>query len=171
MPETIKVTAIIQINGINPFVGINAEQAAVLKPGWRKPMPVLVKINAEPNIPWRTNMMPTGKGDFYLYLHGGMRKTAQTKVGDTVTISLGFDKAYLNGPLHLMPEWFQTALNNNPTALTNWMMLTPSRQKEILRYFYGLKSDEAKNRNLIRVLNVLGGNNDRFMGREWVAGK
>ena len=116
-------------------------------------------------------MMPTGKGDFYLYLHGNMRKSSQTKVGDTVTVSLSFDKEYLNGPLHPVPEWFQEALDRNSVALTNWKSLPPSRQKEVLRYFDGLKSDEAKNRNLIRVLNVLGGGKERFMGRDWTGGK
>ena len=59
----------IEIRGINPYVLVNAERAALLKADWRRPMPVLVNVNDQPDPPWRINMMPVGNGDFYLYLH------------------------------------------------------------------------------------------------------
>jgi hypothetical protein len=164
-------TAEVQIVGANPYVLVNAKQAQTLRPGWRRPMPVLVKLNATPDTPWRTNMMPTGSGEFYLYLHGGMRKAARVKVNDVVTVTLSFDATYRNGPLHDSPEWFQEALERSPVALTNWNKLTASRQKEVLRYFAGLKSDQAKKRNLLQALRVLGGESDRFMGRDWLKGQ
>jgi hypothetical protein len=169
--ETLEIVGVIEIVGINPFVLLNALQAASLKPGWRKPMPVLLKLNGKPDTPWCTNMMPAGRGAFYLYLHGGMRKTAKVKVGDEVTLTLSFDDSYRNGPLHDSPEWFQEALEDDPVALANWNDLIPSRQKEVLRYFAGLKSDQAKRRNLMQAMRVLGGENDRFMGRDWLYGK
>jgi len=45
--------------------------------------------------------------------------------------------------------------------------LIPSRQKEILRYFAGLKSAEAQERNLQRAIHVLSGGKARFMARSW----
>jgi hypothetical protein len=134
-------------------------------------MPVLVKFNGSPDTPWRTNMMPVGGGEFYLYLHGGMRKAARVKVDDVVSVTLRFDDSYRNGPLHDSPEWFQEALEANPLATANWTKLAPSRQKEILRYFAALKSDQAKKRNLVQALRVLEGESDRFMGRDWSKGK
>ena len=36
-------------------------------------------------------MMPAGNGDFYLYLHGDVRRASQTKVGDLVQVEIAFD--------------------------------------------------------------------------------
>jgi hypothetical protein len=51
--------------------------------------------------------------------------------------------------------------------LKNWTALIPSRKKEILRYFAGLGSPDARARNLARALQVLAGESGRFMGRVW----
>ncbi len=75
----------IQIRDGNPYLDISAARAARLQPSWRKPMPVLVRINGMPKEAWRINMMPTGKGSFYLYLHGAVRKVSKTQVGDRVS--------------------------------------------------------------------------------------
>jgi uncharacterized protein YdeI (YjbR/CyaY-like superfamily) len=69
-----------------------------------------------------------------------------------------------------MPTWFKRALAVNPLAKKNWEMLTPSRQKEILRYLARLKSPEARARNLARALGVLSGDASRFMARSWKDG-
>ena len=127
---------------------MNARQAKVLKPGWKRPLPVLAQINGKPDKPWRINLMPAGDGSFYLYLHGNVRKASQTKVGDRVKVALTFNAEYRNGPMDKMPAWFSSALKKNPTARKNWELLIPSRQKEILRYFSALKSQEAIERNL-----------------------
>lgn len=161
----------IEIRGINPYVLVSAEQAAQLKSGWKKPMPVLVQVNGKPDTPWKINMMPAGDGSFYLYLHNNVRKASGTVVGDTVEIQLSFNEDYQNGPQHAMPDWFTKALDENPTARTNWETLPPSRQKEVLRYFAGLKSAEASERNLEKAMHVLSGNEGRFMARTWKNGK
>lgn len=166
-----KFTAKIEIYNGNPYVLINAKRAASLQKEWRKPMPVLVQINGEPTPPWRINMMPIGDGSFYLYLHGDVRKASNTKVGDTVAVSVEFDESYKNGPMHPMPGWFKIALGKNSAAKQNWDTLTPSRQKEILRYFSWLKSSEAKDRNLTKAMHVLSGHEGRFMARSWKDGK
>lgn len=151
----------------NPYVLVSAEQATTLKPDWKKPMPVLIQVNDEPKKPWQINMMPVGDGSFYLYLHGDVRKASQTKVGDKVVIDVKFDEKYKNGPIHPMPDWFQSALNKTSIAKKNWEELPPSRQKEILRYFSWLKSDDAKKRNVEKAIHVLSGKPGRFMARDW----
>lgn len=166
-----KFAAKIEIYNGNPYVLINPERTQKLHTDWKKPMPVLVQINGQPEPAWRINLMPIGDGSFYLYLHGDVRSASKTKVGDTVTVEVVFDKTYKNGPLHPMPDWFKTALDKNPEAQQNWQALTPSRQKEVLRYFSWLKSDEAKKRNLEKALFVLSGNPGRFMARGWKNGK
>jgi hypothetical protein len=173
MPRSaaLNFSAVIQIHGINPYVLVSARRAAKLKRGWRKPMPVLVRVNGLPKDAWRINMMPLGNGSFYLYLHGDVRKTSCTGVGDRVNIEARFDPAYKNGPQHAMPAWFRAPLEENSNASAAWDALPPSRQKEVLRYFAQLKSPEARQRNLDRAMRVLCSKNERFMGRSWKNGK
>lgn len=168
---TLNFAARIQIVGVNPFVLVSARRASKVKPGWRKPIPVLVRVNGKPEEPWSINMMPVGDGSYRLYLHGTVRKASGTGVGDRVQVEVQFDSGYKNGPQYAMPAWFRTALKSNPGAAKNWEALIPSRKKEILRYFAGLKSKEARERNLQRALHVLGGATERFMARSWSGGK
>ncbi|HEV8066121.1 MAG TPA: YdeI/OmpD-associated family protein [Planctomycetaceae bacterium] len=167
---TASFTAVIKIRGINPFILVSASRAKGIKPGWRKPLPVLVRINGKPDRAWRINMMPVGNGSFYLYLRGDVRKASGTTVGDRVQVEIAFDASYRNGPQGRMPRWFKQALSENSQALTNWKALVPSRKKEILRYLCALKSLEARARNLTKVVHVLSGETGRFMARAWKSG-
>jgi len=159
----------IGIEGINPFVVVNATRASQLKRGWRKPMPVRIRINGKPDIPWRINLMPRGDGSFYLYLHEQVRTASGTKVGDVVDVEMEFDDEYRSGPAHPMPEWLGDALARDDRMKLAWDGLIPSRKKEILRYFAQLKSEEARLRNRERLLHVLSGGKARFMARDWNA--
>jgi hypothetical protein len=58
------------IRNANPYILVSAVRANTIKSGWRKPIPVMVRVNGKPDRQWRINMMPVGNGDFYLYLHG-----------------------------------------------------------------------------------------------------
>jgi hypothetical protein len=168
---SLRYRARIDINGINPFVPVDAEQATALREGWRKPMPVLVQINGAPAEPWRINMMPRGDGGFFLYLHGIVREAAAgVGVGDEVEVSVAFDVGYRGGPAHPMPEAFEKGLERDTAAAKAWEALTPSLRKEILRRFDSVKSDAAKTRNIEDAMAVLGGAPGRFMARDWKDG-
>ena len=130
----------IQIRGINPFIRVSPSRAATIKPGWRKPLPVLLRINRKPEEAHRTNMMPAGDGSFYLYLNEIMRTAADVSVGDRVSIEIAFDAGYRNGPRHSIPNWFRDGLERDIQARQNWESLPPSRKKEVLRYFAFSKS-------------------------------
>jgi hypothetical protein len=160
-------TAMIRIHQANPYILVSRTRATALKAGWRKPLPVRVRINGKPVTAWRINMMPVGNGSFYLYLHGDVRRASRTKVGDRVDTEVAFDAAYRAGPTHPLPTRFRTALNKTPQALVAWRALIPSRQKEILRYLSGLKSPETLARNVRKALRVLSGKKERFMARAW----
>lgn len=151
----------------NPYLLVSAARIIALKPGWKKPLPVLIRINGKPEKAWRINMMPAGNGDFYLYLHGDVRKASRTKVGDRVKAEVRFDGDYKNGPLHPMPSWFRIPLLKNPKAKKAWGELIPSRKKEILRYLSWLKSREARDRNVAQAIRVLSGKKARYMARSW----
>lgn len=169
--NSLQFTQVIEIREGNPYVLVTKDQVEQLQPNWHKPMPVVIQVNGKPDDPWHINMMPAGNGDFYLYLHGDVRKASNTIVGNVVTVDVRFDVDYHNGPLHPMPDWFDTALNENIEARDNWGKLPPSRQKEVLRYFSWLKSDEAKQRNIDKAIAVLSGEPGRFMARDWKDGK
>lgn len=154
----------------NPYVQVSPEEAARLRPG-RRTLPVLVTVDGKPDPPWRINLVPAGDGSFYLYLHGVVRKASGTGVGDTVRIALWFDEEYRNGPLYELAPWFKAALAKDKLAKANWDKLTPSRQKEIVRYLAWLKTDAARQRNLERALRVLRGQPERFMARSWSGGR
>ena len=155
------------IRGINPYVRVSARRARALRPEWRKPMPVRVRINDKPRTPWRINMMPAGDGSFFLYLHGTVRKAAGADVGDVVEVSVQFDETYRGGPPDRLPVWFEQALRRNRLAANGWKRLPPSRKKEIVRYLAHLKSEDARQRNVRKVLSVLAGVPGRFMARTW----
>ena len=92
----------IEIRGINRYVLVSPARAERIKAGWKKPMPVLVQVDGQPDPAWRVNMMPAGDGSFYLYLDGVVRKASGTDVGDMVAVSVVFDAAYKGGPQHEM---------------------------------------------------------------------
>jgi hypothetical protein len=169
--SAVRFHAIIEIRGVNPYVRVSSARAKKIKPDWRRPLPVLVRVNGEPEAWWRINLMPTGDGDFYLYLHASVRQASHTQVGDRAAIELRFDSAYKGGPAHTMPPAFTTGLRKDSGAQKNWRALSPSRQKEILRYFASLKSASALARNIARALHVLSGEAARFMGRAWADGR
>lgn len=158
----------IELRGVNPYVHVSAARARRIRPDWRRPLPVLVRLDGHPKAkPWRINMMPAGSGSFYLYLHGDVRKASGTQVGDTVTVEVVFDAAYRGGPTGAIPAWFRAPLSRSAAAMRAWDALTPSRKKEILRYFAALKSKAARERNAERMLRILSGAKERFLERSW----
>lgn len=116
-------------------------------------------------------MMPLGDGSFYLYLHNDIRKPTGTAVGDKVEVTLWFDDEYKGGPLQEVPEYILEALRENSVVQANWEALPPSRKKEVVRYFAGLKSQEARQNNIKRLLSVLSGASERFLARDWRDGR
>ncbi|TAN00815.1 MAG: DUF1905 domain-containing protein [Rhodanobacteraceae bacterium] len=162
----LKLRRRVGIAGINPYVLLTAEEAGLLKAGWRKPMPVIVRINGADDA-WTTNIMPAGAGHFRLYLHGAMRRSAGIEVGDEVAVRVSFDAHYRGGPIHPMPASFEDGLRRSPAARSAWSALPPSQKKEMLRYFAGLKSALALDRNITRALRVLADGRGRFLGRSW----
>ncbi len=165
--SSMRFRSVIEITNVNPYVLVSAKRAARIRKSWRKPLPVRIRVNGQPEKPWRINLMPVGDGSFYLYLHGDVRKASGTKVGESVTVELEFDDDYRSGPAHPMPSWFSDALGRNRTAERAWGKLTPSRQKEILRYLSWLKTPAAQARNVRRAIHVLTGRKGRFMARSW----
>lgn len=171
VPMTLSFKGRIRIMGVNPYVLVSAARATALRPRWRRPLPVRLRVNGTPVTPWRINLMPRGDGSFYLYLHGEVRRASNTKVGDLVAVELAFDAEYRGGPAQRPPEWFRKPLAASRRAAAAWKELTPSRKKEIVRYLARLKSPEARARNLERALAALSGRPIRYLARSWGKGE
>ena len=83
-----------------------------------------------------------------------MRRAANVDVGDQVTVKVQFDHAPRPVP---MPPEFELALSKNKQAKEAFEKLSPSRQKEILRYLNSLKQPKTLERNIEMVMGLLQG--------------
>jgi hypothetical protein len=167
----VRFSSVIKIRDANPYLRVSKSRAAEIRPGWRKPLPVRVRINGKPKQAFRINMMPAGDGSFYLYLHGAVREASATKVGDRVTAEVSFDARYRSGPAHPLPAALRRGLRASPRAAKAWKALPPSRQKEVVRYVARLRSEAARARNIAKALSALSGKEVRFMARTWRDGR
>lgn len=94
------------------------------------------------------------QGSWRLYINGGMLKDSRLKVGDLAEIQIEFDPKPRDVA---MPKKFGEALRKNKRAKDAFDALSPSRQKEILRYLGSLKTAESIDRNIERVMRHLRG--------------
>ena len=153
-------TAKIQIIGANPYVLLPTMllKGIFEKAGKNKgAIPVKLKIYGKDFI---QNLVKYS-GKWRLYLNGPMRKAAEKDVGDIIEIKIDFDSKERVTPMH--PN-LKTALNRNKEAMKAFDAFSRSRQKEILRYINNLKSEEAIDKNIQRVLIHLTANGS-FVGR------
>lgn len=101
-------------------------------------------------------------GHWRLYINLKMLKNSPRRIGETLEIAIEFDPSdrSLNPPT----RWSQ-ALNHNKTAQQVFENLSPSRQKEIVRYLVQLKTEQSLERNVKKAINFLLGKG-RFVGRD-----
>jgi len=91
-----------------------------------------------------------------------MRKAAGIDVGDMATVYIEFDPTPRTIEMH--PKLKQ-ALAKNKTAYSVFIKLTPSYQKEIIRYINNLKTKQSVDKNIAKVIEHLLGK-QRFIGRD-----
>ncbi len=151
----------IQIIGVNPYVLL---PAAILKNVFKEAgkekgaIPVRGKLNDHQYI--QTLVKYSGK--WRLYLNGHMRKAAGIDVGDIAKVTIEFDPRERIIEMH--PK-LKAAFTKNKKAKEVFDKLSPSRQKEIVRYIGSLKTEESVDKNIIRALKFLTGK-ERFVGRD-----
>jgi hypothetical protein len=138
---------------INPYVKVpgpilqKLQQAAQKAKG---PIPVRGTLQGKP---FSTNVVRF-RGLWRLYLNTPMRRAAGVDVGDDVTVEVCFDPVPRIVPI---PKAFQLALSKNKSARAAFRQLTPSRQKEILRYLNNLKQPVTLQRNIEKTIRFLQG--------------
>ena len=137
--------------GINPCVKVPASITKKMKPvkGY---IPVKGKILDHP---FEQTLCPV-KNDLYrLYVNGIMLKGAKVKVGQIVSFTIEQAEKQKDSDIP-MPSLFKKKLKEND-LLTSFQQLTPSRQKEVLRYLNNLKTKESLLRNVDRLINAMEG--------------
>ena len=91
-------------------------------------------------------------GTWRLYINGLMLKSSGARVGDKVKIEIEFDPRPRKAA---MPQSLRSALSNDANAMKAFSKLSASRQKEICRYIGSLKTAEAIEKNVEKVIRQL----------------
>jgi hypothetical protein len=103
--------------------------------------------------PFTQTLVPVKDGPYRLYVNGPMLKAAAKTVGQSAVFLLEQDNTPA-GEAHPMPAFLKTALTKYK-LLPAFKGLTPYRQKEIIRYLNHLKTTEARERNLQKIISIL----------------
>lgn len=101
-------------------------------------------------------------GDWRLYINLKMLKDSPRRIGEEIDVEIEFDPNDRTIEPH--PR-FTEALIGNPQAKAVFDRLSPSRQKEIIRYIANLKTEESVERNVVRAVRFLLGEG-KFVGRD-----
>jgi len=158
---TSKFSATLEIIVGNPFVFIPSEildnifqQANQNK----RPIPVRGTINGKQY----QQTLVKYSGAWRLYINMKMLKNSPKRIGETIEVEIEFDPSDRTIKPH--PKFIQALANNKP-AKDVFDKLSPSKQKEIVRYISNLKSETSVDRNVKRAINFLLGK-ERFVGRD-----
>ena len=105
------------------------------------------------NHPFQQTLVPVKNKEYRLFVNGSMLKGSGSKVGDVVLFFIEQDLARKND-IQKMPKSFRNRLEIE-NLHEKFKALTPSRQKDILRYLNYLKTEIALDRNIEKVINQL----------------
>ena len=154
-------TAKIGIIGINPFVFVPEKILNTIFKQAKKDkgaIPIKGTINQKP---FKQTLVKYS-GAWRLYVNTSMLKNSPKRIGEIIELTVEFDPEERTIPMH--PK-LQKALNKNQKAKTVFEKLSPSRQKEIVRYINFLKTESSVDKNIARVIQFLGGK-ESFVGRK-----
>lgn len=123
----------------------------------RGPIPVRGTINGKPY----QQTLVKYSGDWRLYINLKMLKNSPRRIGETIEVEIEFDPS--DRTIQTPPK-FVKALAENEAAADVFNKLSPSKQKEIVRYISNLKTEKSVKKNVTRAINFLLGK-ERFVGR------
>jgi hypothetical protein len=141
----------IELIGINPYVRPPAVHLkALLRSAGRStgPIPIVVTIEGTS---FQQNLVVYA-GEWRLYLNGPMPRLAGKDVGERIALSVEFDPAPRQEPM--TPE-LGRALDQHAPAQQAFAELSPSRQKEILRYLNRIRTAATLQANVDKVIRYL----------------
>jgi hypothetical protein len=150
----------IDIIGINPFVFVPKK---ILKEIFKQAgkdkghIPIRGMINGK----FYQQTLVKYSGHWRLYINATMLKNSPQRIGENIEVTIEFDPTDRTIQLH--PKLIK-ALKEYPEARIVFDKLSPSRQKEIIRYISFLKTEESIDKNVNRAIGFLLGK-ERFVGR------
>ncbi len=159
--SSLSFSAKLEIIGINPFVFLPEEVLLKIfnRAGKEKgAIPVKGSVNGKA---YKQNLVKYSSA-WRLYINMGMLKDSPQRIGETIHITIDYDSEERKIPLH---PGLEKAFQKNKAAKAKFDTLSPSRQKEIIRYIANLKSEESVKRNIRRAIDHLAGKTS-FAGRE-----
>ena len=145
----VRFTATLRKVGINLLVHVPARVTKHF--GRRGNVPVQATVGGKA---FPQTLVPVGGGRHVLYVNVPMLKAAGKGEGDRITVKLEADAKTRMPDLH---PALAKAFKAKPAAKAEFEALTPSPRKEILRYLWNLKSEEAVERNVERLLRRMAG--------------
>ena len=153
--------AVLEIIDINPYVFVPddiLEQIFEDSGRSKGPIPVCGTINGVKY----TQTLVRFRGHWRLYINTIMLPNSPKRIGESLQITIKFDRKDRTISPH--PKLVK-ALKANKEVNKVFDSLSPSMQKEIVRYISLLKSEESIERNVERAIGFLLGKN-RFVGRD-----
>ncbi len=135
--------------GINPCVKVPHRITKTMEPT-KGYIPIKGKIE---NHSYKQTLVPVKGEPYRLFVNGPMLKGANVKLGETVHFSIeqNFSSQKREFP---MMKAFKSELDKE-NLLVAFKALTPSRQKDILKYLNYLKTEETLKRNIKKVITQL----------------
>jgi hypothetical protein len=136
--------------GINPCVKVPARISARLT-ATKGYIPIRGTINGHA---FQQTLVPVKNEDYRLYVNGPMLKGAAAKLSDTAKFTIEQDHSPRSLETYPLPKELKKVLSENK-LMPAFKQLTPSRQKEVLRYLGALKTKEALWKNIDKLINGL----------------
>jgi len=135
--------------GINPCVDVPERITAHMKPD-RGYIPVRGEINKHA---FQQTLVAVKNGPYRLYVNGPMMKGGKVNVGDIASFSIEQNS---NPEIKSVPMNALLKVRLKESKLTGvFEKLIPSRQKEINKYLNYLRTKDALERNVEKVINML----------------
>ena len=138
--------AIIYKVGINPVVDVPARITGKLI-ATKGYIPVKGNINS---FPFHQTLCPVKDAPYRLYVNGAMMKGGHVDVGDKAHLTIEQDEQPPKDEIR-MPDFLLSRLNKEK-LLEVFEKQAPSRKKEVYRYLLGLKTADARQRNLDKLI-------------------
>ncbi|MGA8037533.1 MAG: YdeI/OmpD-associated family protein [Candidatus Acidiferrales bacterium] len=114
-----------------------------------KHIPVVATVNRKSV---QTTLVPAGAGRYRLRLNTALRKAGGADTGDVIGVTLQFDpnSRDVDAPLEYL-----AALKRNPLANKEFDRLPPGHRRQLLAYYFKVKSPAARTRAIEKTIDHL----------------
>ena len=155
-----RFNAKIKIIGINPYVSVPRKILLLIFKVAGKAkghIPVCGTVNDKPF----TQTLVRYSGQWRFYINTKMLPNSPNRIGEEIEITISLDSRDRTIAPH---PGLTSALEKSKKAKKAFENLSPSRQKEIVRYIAHLKTEESITRNIQKVIDFLH-EKGKFVGR------